>query len=157
MKGANHVIVKRASIRDFDILREHRRALHEELHHRTKLEHRKGDRAYGKFLVEMSRKRRLVGFLAFVENDLAGSGCVWLRESTPNPVRKQLRFYPYLLSMYTSPRYRNKGVATAIIKEAMKWSKDHGQPTLLLHASEMGRLVYSKLGFTDTHEMRIRV
>jgi GNAT superfamily N-acetyltransferase len=157
LKEANRVIVKRASIRDFDILREHRSALHEELRHRTKLEHRNGDRAYGRFLVEMTKKRRLVGFLAFVNNDLAGSACVWLRESTPNPVRNQLRFYPYLLSMYTIPRYRNNGVATAIIMEAKKWSKDHGQPTLLLHASEMGRQVYSKLGFTDTHEMRIRV
>ena len=151
------MIVKRASIRDFSILREHRSALHEELRHRTKLEHRNGDRAYRKLLIEMSRKRRFIGFLAYVNGDLAGSGCVWLRESTPNPVRKQLQTYPYLLSMYTIPAYRSKGVATAIIKEAMKWSKNHGQPTLLLHASDMGRHVYSKLGFTDTHEMRIRL
>ncbi|MDG6942455.1 MAG: GNAT family N-acetyltransferase [Nitrososphaerota archaeon] len=59
--------------------------------------------------------------------------------------------------MYTIPAYRNNGVATAIIKEAMKWSKGHGYPTLLLHASEQGRRVYSKLGFTDTHEMRTRL
>ena len=157
MKKVNHVIVKRATIRDFDTLREHRSALHEELRHRTKLERGNGDRAYAKLMIDMSRKRRFVGFLAYVDGGIAGSGCVWLRESTPNPVRKQLRTYAYLLSMYTIPAHRNKGVATAIIKEAMKWSKSHGYPTLLLHASDMGRHVYSKLGFSDTHEMRVKL
>jgi GNAT superfamily N-acetyltransferase len=151
------VFVKRASARDFDILKEHRSAQQEELRHRTKLEHRNGDRVYGKLVVDMSRKRRFVGFLAYIDGDLAGSGCVWLRESTPNAVLKQLRTYPYLLSMYTLPAYRRKGVATAIVMMAMKWSKNHGHPTLLLHASDMGRHVYSKLGFTDTHEMRIKL
>ena len=134
----NRVIIKRATVRDFGILREHRSALHEELRHRTELERRNGDRAYGKLLIGMTRKRRFVGFLAYVDDNIAGSGCVWLRESTPNPVRKQLRTYPYLLSMYTIPTFRNKGVATAIIKEAMKWSKSHGHPPLLLHAPDMG-------------------
>ena len=59
--------------------------------------------------------------------------------------------------MDTIPAYRNKGVTTAIIKEAMKWSESHGYPTLLLRASDMGRHVYSKLGFSDTHEMRVKL
>ncbi|MDG6948241.1 MAG: hypothetical protein JRM77_00005, partial [Nitrososphaerota archaeon] len=86
LKKAKRVIVKRASMRDFDTLRRHRSALHEELRHRTDVEHRNGDRAYGRLLAEMSRRRRFVGFLAYVDGDLAGSGCVWLREATPNPV-----------------------------------------------------------------------
>jgi GNAT superfamily N-acetyltransferase len=154
----SRIIVKRATLDDIKTLLAHRSAMHEELRHRTKLEHRNGTIAYRKFIKDMTKKKRFVAFLAFGgENseEPAGSGCVWLRETHPRPARRQLTLVPYLLSMYTVPSQRGKGVASAVVKEAMKWSKKNGFPLMTLHASERGRRVYEKLGWEQTSEMRV--
>jgi GNAT superfamily N-acetyltransferase len=57
--------------------------------------------------------------------------------------------------MYTEHAHRGKGVATKIVKESIRWAKAKGFPRMTLHASEMGRSVYEKLGFHQTWEMKI--
>ena len=62
---------------------------------------------------------------------------------------------PYLLSMYTEPDFRRRGVASMVVKEAINWCRKNKYERLMLHASEMGRKVYSQLGFKRTWEMRL--
>ncbi len=62
---------------------------------------------------------------------------------------------PYLLSMYTEPAFRGKGVASRIVESAVDWTKKQGYPSLRLHTSEMGRPVYQKLGFKRAWEMKL--
>jgi len=42
-----------------------------------------------------------------------------------------------------------------VVKEAIEWCRRNKYERLMLHASEMGRKVYSKLGFKRTWEMRL--
>ena len=72
----------------------------------------------------------------------------------PRPHRES-RVQPYLLSMYTEPDFRRRGVASMVVKEAIEWCRRNKHERLMLHASEMGRGVYSKLGFKRTWEMRL--
>lgn len=105
----------------------------------------------------MLRGRRFFGFIAISEDGaIAGSGGIWLREVHPTPHRSGLQ-EPYLLSMYTEPGCRGRGVASGIVREAMKWCKEAGYETARLHASKMGRSVYTKLGWERTWEMRTRL
>ena len=83
------------------------------------------------------------------------SGAVWVREIQPRP-GAALRRQPYLLSMYTEPAFRGKGLATKIVETAIAWAKARGFPSMTLHASDLGRGVYEKLGFRMTTEMRLR-
>ncbi len=62
---------------------------------------------------------------------------------------------PYLLSMYTEPAFRGKGVASKIVDEAVKWSKKNSFPRIILHASEKGRSLYAKKGFKRSWEMKL--
>ncbi len=159
IKKRGSILVRLATLRDMEILVTQRSAMHEELRHRTKLELENGARAYRKFVREMTRKRRFVGFLAFDLKNPAlaiGGGCIWLRELQPHPSKKIERYVPYVLSMYTNPAYRGKGVATAIMNETMRWSKAHGFSRMTLHTSEMGRPVYSRLGWKQSSEMQMR-
>jgi GNAT superfamily N-acetyltransferase len=64
---------------------------------------------------------------------------------------------PYLLSMYTEPRYRGLGVASGVVEKALEWCRSNGFHQLRLHASKMGRKVYLKHGFERTWEMRRRI
>ncbi len=60
----------------------------------------------------------------------------------------------YLQNVYTLPNYRGRGLASELVKKIMQDAKDRNVGRLLLHASEMGRPVYEKLGFEDvTKEM----
>jgi GNAT superfamily N-acetyltransferase len=102
----------------------------------------------------MMRRKKLFPFLVTDPKGLpVAGGSIWIREYQPSPRYKGTE-QPYLMSMYTDPRYRGKGLATMIVKHAIKWSSERGYPRLSLHASDMGEPVYAKQGFKRTTEMR---
>ena len=93
------------------------------------------------------KARRLVCYVAVTEDEkVVAGGAIWLRENHPSPGFAGGKI-PYLLSFYTDPQYRGRGLATLIVKEAMKWARERGYPWMTLHASPMGRGIYEKLGW----------
>ena len=64
---------------------------------------------------------------------------------------------PYLLAVHTERKYRGQGLASRIVKEAIKWARKHGYPRVELHASDQGAGVYERLGFKRTNEMRYEI
>jgi GNAT superfamily N-acetyltransferase len=59
--------------------------------------------------------------------------------------------------MFTEPDHRGRGLAARIVKEAIAWARKSGYPRLSLHASDMGKGVYHKLGFRATREMVLKL
>jgi GNAT superfamily N-acetyltransferase len=88
------------------------------------------------------------------EGAVAAGGAVWLREQQPGPGHGA-RLVPYLMSMYTEPKYRRLGLASVIVKEAVEWARKRGYRRFTLHASKQGRKVYRKLGWTRGWEMYV--
>jgi GNAT superfamily N-acetyltransferase len=74
--------------------------------------------------------------------------------SQPRPVLLGRGEVPYILSMYTEPEFRRRGVASRLVREMVRWSKARGYGRVLLHASRYGRPVYERLGFEPSSEMR---
>jgi GNAT superfamily N-acetyltransferase len=110
---------------------------------------------------EWIRKRladgRLTGFVVRTQDGkVAGSGCIWLRDEQPRPTNLSM-VAPYLMSMYTAPEFRRKGVARLIVQSALKWCREHGYERVNLHASEAGKPLYESLGFLPTTEMRAKL
>lgn len=114
------------------------------------------DRVYARWTRSRMRNRTLMGWLAEDRGKIVGSGCVWLQPVQPMPGYNRM-LQPYVLSMYTDPSFRGRGVASAIIDEASAWAQKNKFPTVRLHAAEMGRGVYEKRGFERTWEMRLRL
>ena len=114
------------------------------------------DARYEGWVRAMMRRGRFVGFVVTRGGEVAGSGAVWLREDEPRPGTTR-EAVPHLLSMYTEPRFRRSGVATAVVKAALRWSRARGYPRLELHASVAGRSLYGSMGFERTWEMRAEV
>jgi len=127
----------------------------EDIKHRTVREHRTGDTRYRKWASLNMRRGKLHCFLA-VSSDgrVAAGGCVWLKPIQPAPGRTA-GDEPYLLSMYTEPEFRKNGLASRIVREAMKWAKSKGYQRMRLHASPMGKKLYAELGWERTMEMAI--
>jgi len=117
--------------------------------------HEKGDRVYKQWARARLKSQDLVAWVVKSDDGrVAGGGCVWLLTVQPRPHRASM-VQPYLLSMYTEPDFRRRGVASMVVNEAIKWSRRNKYERLMLHASEMGRKVYSRLGFKRTWEMRL--
>ena len=144
-----------AELRDLAVLVHQRRAMWKALGVRNNELHEKGDQVYKRWARARLRNHQLMAWV--VESDdgkIAGGGCVWLQPVQPRPHRVSM-VQPYLLSMYTDPHFRRRGVASMVVKQAIKWCRKNRYERLMLHASEMGRKVYSKLGFKRTWEMRL--
>lgn len=53
-----------------------------------------------------------------------------------------------LLNVFTYPEYRGKGYATAVLKRILQEAKAMNVSVIELSATEAGRPIYEKLGFT---------
>lgn len=110
---------------------------------------------YRRWLRQRMRSRRLVGLV--VESGprrIVASGCVWLQEVQPRPHHAGPR-QAYLLSMFTEPEFRRRGLARRIVAGAIRWSRTQGPAWITLHASRKGRGLYASFGFERTWEMRL--
>ncbi len=87
---------------------------------------------------------------------VAGGG-VQLRMRLPRPDRygnlEKSGPEVLVLNVYTEQAWRRKGIAEMLMRTILDWSLENGVASLVLHASEMGRPLYERLGFTSGNEM----
>jgi GNAT superfamily N-acetyltransferase len=116
-------------------------------------DHAIADKAFPGWAKREMKVKRLFCFL--VENDegrTVGGATLWLREVQPYPGFAGGKI-PYLMSVYTEPDLRGKGIASLVTKHCMDWAKEHGYPSMTLHASHKGRNLYESLGWKPGNEM----
>lgn len=122
-------------------------------------------------LVEASRtyftqalaEGRYVGWVAELREPpggiVAGAG-LQLRELLPRPDAGGERLVRgpqgLILNVFTERAWRRRGIAAALMRELLRWCRENGIESLVLHASDDGRPLYEKLGFAATNEMRYR-
>ena len=62
-----------------------------------------------------------------------------------------------IINVYTEPEFRKRGLARQLMLLIIRWLKEQGFRSVVLHASPEGRHLYEKLGFVPTNEMRLRL
>lgn len=74
----------------------------------------------------------------------------------PDPMGTRLVRGPQglIMNVFTERSWRRRGVAEALMRDVLEWCRVHGVESVVLHASDNGRPLYEKLGFTPTNEMR---
>jgi GNAT superfamily N-acetyltransferase len=63
----------------------------------------------------------------------------------------------WILNLYTEPEYRRRGIARRLMAIMIEWCRDEGFPSVSLHASNEGRVLYRAMGFQPTNEMRLNL
>ncbi len=145
--------IRRATAKDMDVLVEHRQGIFEEMNGAERGSVDRAGDPYGGWAKEMMRRKLYHGYVVTDDRgNPAASGCVWMRQVQPSR-GCPASLVPYLMSIYTVPRFRRKGLARMIVQEAMEWAKKSGYSEMTLHASSAGRKVYTKLGWKRTWEM----
>lgn len=89
---------------------------------------------------------------------VAGGG-MQIRPALPRPARGGGGIQPagpqgLIVNVYTDPEWRRVGLADLVMRTILGWCRAHDLVGVTLHASEMGRPLYERLGFTATNEMR---
>lgn len=56
----------------------------------------------------------------------------------------------HITNMYTKEEYRCKGIASALLKFVIDEAKNLNYKMIKLHASNLGKSIYEKVGFTDS-------
>jgi GNAT superfamily N-acetyltransferase len=90
-------------------------------------------------------------------NQLLASGAISIVSFVPSPVDLSSRV-AYLHSVYTEPGLRGRNLASRIVECALSYCKTNGIKRVILDASEAGRPIYERIGFSaSTNSMRILV
>jgi GNAT superfamily N-acetyltransferase len=105
-------------------------------------------------------KAEYIGWLAAPADEpemiVAGAG-VQLQPILPRPLNVSTigeGRQGTIVNVFTEPQWRRRGIAGLLIKEIITWSKNEQIDRLVLHASDEGRSIYERLGFTESNEMR---
>ncbi len=90
---------------------------------------------------------------------VAGAG-VQLRQAPPHPCRpsRNGKFakgrHAIVLNVFTEPEWRERGAASFVMEEILRWARAEKLDRLVLHASDDARSLYERMGFVATNEMR---
>lgn len=85
----------------------------------------------------------------------AASGAVSILSMVPSPIDSSCNV-AYLHSIFTEQDHRRKGLATWIVKHAVRFCRESGIRRMVLNASEAAKPIYKKIGFEPaTKSMQI--
>jgi GNAT superfamily N-acetyltransferase len=152
-------IVRLATVADADVISWHRARMFQDmgelpphLFDRFRISSR--DR-----IRELLSSGEYIGWLAsqvdVPEKIIAGAG-IQLRRVLPHPAGNDAFAegrHAVIINVFTEPGWRRRGLAELLLKRVIEWSREQKLDNLVLHASEQGRSLYQRLGFTLTHEM----
>ena len=87
---------------------------------------------------------------ALPDGTLAANALLIISEKPANP------FFPngrsgYVLGVYTMPEYRGHGIATRLMQHIQQEAKRLRLDIVTLSASDMGKSIYEKIGFSVRH------
>lgn len=106
------------------------------------------------FIEQVRQDLSYQAFVAEVDRKVVGSvGCQLFAGLYPNVLTEQYRKSGYIWGVYVEPAYRRQGIAKHLTSEALDYFKSIGCTRAVLHASPLGKPVYSSLGFTQSNEM----
>jgi GNAT superfamily N-acetyltransferase len=148
--------LRRATLADAPTITRHRHLMFADNNFATDAHLSAMDAAFHPWLLTHLAANTYIGL--FLEEDgqiLAGAG-IFLMEFPPHWMHFEPR-RAYLLNFYTSPEARGRGFAKQLVKASLDECRRLNVDVVTLHASQYGRPIYEKLGFTPTTEMMFRL
>ncbi len=160
MDGASRFAVRLATAADADVIARHRAGMFRDMGSLRADAFDALVAASRTYLAQAISRGTYRGWLAAPvdrpDNILSGAG-VHIRDILPRPDRAGgLMAGPEALvvNVYTDHGWRRLGLAEMLMRHIIEWSETNGIQRMVLHASDAGRSLYMRLGFSPTNEMR---
>lgn len=90
------------------------------------------------------------------EQVIGGAGLITL-DWPPHPLHPMEHRRGYILNVYVDIAYRGQGLAKRLMLTVQAEARSLGIGYLVLHASDLGRPVYERMGWIATDEMALRM
>ncbi len=109
------------------------------------------------FMQEAIPASEFVAYVAEVAGVIAATSELTLYRTGPHP-GNLAGINAYILNMYTLPEWRGKGLASALVQRLVEHARSAGATRVALRATDAGRPVYERYGFTsDASYMSLRI
>ncbi len=142
-----------ATLADAALITAHRRAMFAEAGLGTADTLEQMAPTFTPWLERMMTEGRYVGWIVEEDCAIAASAGFFELDWPPHPFDPTETARGYLLNFWVEPAYRRRGLARALVREAVSESRRRGLRVTALHASAAGRPVYEKEGFRASSEM----
>lgn len=93
-----------------------------------------------------------LAFMALEDGKEAGCGAVCLTEELPSPDNPSGKC-AYVMNIYVREKFREQGVAHAIVTRLIEEAKKRGADKIYLETTPQARPVYESIGFHDLPDM----
>ena len=103
----------------------------------------------------MYEEKLAIHFLAKVDNRIVGIVGAFIKSDIPFRYFSK-GYYGFIGDVYTNPTHRNIGISTKLNEDALCWLRDCGVNFVRLLASDAGRPIYERLGFSPDADMVLR-
>ena len=87
--------------------------------------------------------------LAETVGECVGTGILFYYDSVPSAFNVTGK-NAYITGMYVEPDYRGRGIGTAILNKVVETALKKEYKVIMLNASDMGKPMYEKMGFTKS-------
>ena len=95
--------------------------------------------------------KELIAFVARDEKRIVAVAYLLLMEMPAN-ARLQNGLFGEVLSVYTLPEFRGRGLCTTLMHHLIKYGKNRGLGCIDLSSTENGYPIYAKLGFKEKEQ-----
>ena len=146
--------IRPATASDIPALVALRRAMFEDMGHRDAAALDAMACASTSYFLRTLPAGEFLAWLAEADGEVIASGGCTIHSSPPGVANLAGR-EGYIMSMYTRPEWRGRGIATAILQAILDHLRVHGICMATLRASPAGRPIYEHLGFAASPEMRL--
>lgn len=99
-----------------------------------------------RYFINCLAEESLVIWVAFQEENIVSMCCINFFSLPPNdwcPSGKTA----YIGNMFTTPQYRNQGIASGLLELIIDEAKKHNCERILLNTTEEGKSLYERYGF----------
>lgn len=141
---------------DIDVIVAQRSAMFREMRKYSDAQIDASNAPFARFVVEamgVGQWRHLLVRSTLDGAPLAGAA-LWLMPWMPHPSDLSSR-RGNVLNVYTAVEARRRGLARALVRRLVQLARTLALETVVLNASDAGRLVYLSLGFEPTNEMKM--
>jgi GNAT superfamily N-acetyltransferase len=115
------------------------------------------DAAERRYLERAMPAGTFVAWLVEHRGAVVAGGGLQLRTLQPRPGFVRGEPEALVVSMWTEPGHRRRGLGRRVLDAMLDWCRAHGIRRLTLHASAEGRPLYERVGFRPTNEMRLEL
>ena len=150
--------IRKGSVDDIPILAAHRVGMFRDMGVLDPAQGAELLRATSEYLRQAMPRGEYLAWVAVTPaSEIIGGAGVQLRPMLPRPDGSALELGPeaIVLNVYVEGEWRRGGIAEALMRELLQALAERGIGRIVLHASEEGRGLYQRLGFTPTNEMRL--